>query len=195
MRLKIIMETMLENVVTQIELMVNSMMDCVVARTGLSRHKIYAGVAMFGVLAYLTCVGDGPKMWSNLVGFTYPAYVAIDSTLKSEARELPLDRMWPTYWVTFMVITVAEQHAGALLWMLPYYWNLRAAFLVWCMLPIENNGTRFVHLAIVRKYVDAYAGGALPANIDLLQQSVGRLPVPAAQILRLQTQLTEQREL
>lgn len=182
------METTVEHTSTKTELMVNSVVDWMAERTGMSRRQLYTAVAVVSVLAYMTGVGDGPQMWSNLVGFTYPAYVALDTTLKSDARELPLDRMWPTYWVTFMVITVAEQHVGTVLWMFPYYWNLRAAFLVWCMLPIENNGTQFVHTSIVRRYIDAYAGGALPADIvPQLQSAAGRLAAPTVQMIHLRT--------
>ena len=47
---------------------------------------------------------------------------------------------WLRYWVVYWSLGLAEQLLVLVTWLLPAYSLLRAAFLLWCMAPLRNNG-------------------------------------------------------
>lgn len=121
--------------------------DMLEEKTGCDRVKIFFGAATFCAL-YLA-FGYGAQLLCNIVGVLYPAFISIhsiDSGTKEDYTK------WLTYWVTFGIFTVIEYFSDMLANNIPFYWLIKCAFLIWCMLPIEKNGSAVIYKEIVRPY-------------------------------------------
>lgn len=72
------------------------------------------------------------------------------------------------YWVVFAFMSVADFFSGSLFRIIPFYWLVKMLFLVWCLIPNENNGSKFIYFKIiqpvflqVRTSIDSYFAGLL----------------------------------
>ena len=91
--------------------------------------------------------------------FAYPAYCSIQAL---ESKTKGDDTQWLTYWVVFAAFSVIEYFAdfiagwvvstkcisrkiNLLFFEIPFYWLSKCLFMVWCMAPIENNGSSVIY--------------------------------------------------
>ncbi|ALC42711.1 CG8331, partial [Drosophila busckii] len=121
--------------------------DILEQRIGVDRVKIFMGAAAFCAL-YLV-FGYGAQLLCNVIGVLYPAYVSIHAIESSTKQD---DTKWLTYWVTFGIFTVIEFFSGFLTHFIPFYWLLKCGFLIWCMLPADNNGSVVIYHKLVRPH-------------------------------------------
>lgn len=70
----------------------------------------------------------------NIVGFLYPLYKSIQS-IETGAPDGTDCTDWLVYWVIYGFFQVIESFEAVLLWWVPFYYPLKLAFLLWCMLP------------------------------------------------------------
>jgi receptor expression-enhancing protein 5/6 len=104
-------------------------------------------VAFLGL--YLV-IGYGAGLVVNLLGFVYPAFKscqAIDSEDKDD------DTQWLTYWVVYAAFGIIEYFTDIFLGWVPFYFLAKCAFLVWCMLPMENNGSVIIYHRFIKPFV------------------------------------------
>merc|ERR1711972_938603 len=90
--------------------------------------------------------GFGAQLLANIVGFVYPAYCsirALESSVKSD------DTQWLTYWVVFAAFSVVEYFADFIAGWVPFYWLSKCLFMVWCMAPLENNGSALIYSKVI----------------------------------------------
>ncbi|XP_025418884.1 receptor expression-enhancing protein 5-like [Sipha flava] len=113
------------------------------------------GVSRFRLLLVILCVISlnilfkvGLIFISNTVSFVYPAY----QTIKILETQWPLwtfsniqSIQWLMYWMIYSVIMILEQSLKFILVLVPFYQLIKAVFLVWCFLPIKNNGSIFIY--------------------------------------------------
>ncbi|EDW09345.1 receptor expression-enhancing protein 5 isoform X1 [Drosophila mojavensis] len=121
--------------------------DILEERTSVDRVKLFSGAValcavylIFGCWAQLVC---------NIIGVLYPAYVSIHAIESSTKQD---DTKWLIYWVTFGIFTVIEFFSHIVTNIIPLYWLLKCGFLIWCMLPVENNGSVIIYNKLVRPY-------------------------------------------
>eukprot|EP00033_Pygsuia_biforma_P000357 GCRY01000430.1.p1 GENE.GCRY01000430.1~~GCRY01000430.1.p1 ORF type:complete len:136 (-),score=7.36 GCRY01000430.1:75-482(-) len=68
----------------------------------------------------------------QLVGIVYPGYRSFKA-VKTEDKED--DTQWLMYWVCLAAFTVFEFFADRIISFLPFYWEIKVAFLVWLQHP------------------------------------------------------------
>lgn len=62
------------------------------------------------------------------------------------------DTQWLTYWLIFSMFKITESLLGVLLNMIPFYYFIKVAFLVWCYYP-TIKGASTVYSAVIKPYV------------------------------------------
>nr|XP_016929117.1 receptor expression-enhancing protein 5 isoform X2 [Drosophila suzukii] len=110
---------------------------------------VYLGIGAAGFVALYLIFGYGAQLLCNIIGVLYPAYISIHAIESSSKQD---DTKWLIYWVTFGIFTVIEFFSGLLTSVIPFYWLLKCAFLIWCMLPTEQNGSTIIYAKLVRPY-------------------------------------------
>ncbi|XP_067631499.1 receptor expression-enhancing protein 5 isoform X1 [Eurosta solidaginis] len=121
--------------------------ELVEAKTNVPRLYLFLGAA--GFCALYLIFGYGAQLLCNTIGVAYPAYISIHAIESSTKLD---DTRWLIYWVTYAILSLIEYFSGFLTSVIPFYWLLKASFLVWCMLPMERNGSFVIYQSIVRPY-------------------------------------------
>jgi len=120
--------------------LISSVAAAVEDNTGLPRMVlVYVLVALTGLWLVF---GYGAGLLCNSLAFVYPAYMsikAIESTNKGD------DTQWLTYWTVFSTFSVMEFFSDILVGWVPFYWLSKCIFMVWCMAPIQSNGSMIVY--------------------------------------------------
>merc|ERR1712179_435968 len=118
-----------------------------------------------GIIVLWLAFGWGAQLLADTVGFIYPAYCsirALESTIKSD------DTQWLTYWVVFASFSVVEYFADFIASWVPFYWLSKCLFMVWCMAPMEANGSAIVYSKIILPVFNKHS-----ASIDKAMNKAG----------------------
>ena len=70
-------------------------------------------------------------------------FVSLETSHKDD------DTQWLTYWVVFASFSVIESVSDIFISWMPFYWLGKCAFLVWCMSPMELNGSVVVYRQVL----------------------------------------------
>ena len=136
------------------------------AQLGVRRAYVGAAVVTAGLLFVFVFVGA--HLFSNLVGFGWPAY----STFKlleslGAARDEGLVTHWLTYWICFAGFSLIEIFADVLVSWFPLYWTAKIAFLLWLQ-STTTRGAEFVYQRFLRPALMSHLG-----DIDALVARAG----------------------
>lgn len=104
-------------------------------KTGIQKEHVVVG--MPATLIGLLLVYLFAPVMVHLIAVSYPMFMtvkAIESPERNEATR------WLNYWVIFQFITIFEFIVGFFLFIIPGYYMVKLAFVVWCMAPIKRNG-------------------------------------------------------
>jgi len=102
-----------------------------------------------GILAIVAlCVFSGlfASSITNALGFAYPAYASIKAVETPSKND---DKQWLTYWVVFAAFCMLENFIDYILYWVPFYYAIKLAFLIWCMIP-KYEGATVVYTTLIR---------------------------------------------
>lgn len=77
---------------------------------------------------------------SWFAAFTYPAYATFKCIQSNDVQDR---KDWLTYWIVYGVLHFGDRIFDLFLWWIPYYQQLKLAFLIWCFLPQFKVGSMF----------------------------------------------------
>lgn len=128
------------------------------ARSGVAWLKLFWSLIFVIVVCLST--GVGTAILSNIIGFTYPAYITLGITLRvpepdaaviktTDNTALSVSNRWLVYWLIFSIDLIFEQLIGQILRLSSGYYIWKTVFFVWCLAPFDNNGTAFIHAKLM----------------------------------------------
>ncbi|KAF5892550.1 receptor expression-enhancing protein 1 [Clarias magur] len=106
-----------------------------------------------------------------IFGTLYPAYSSYKAVKSKDVREYV---KWMMYWIIFALFTTAEVITDLFLCWLPFYYELKIAFMVWLLSPYTKGSSvlyrKFVHptLSSKEKDIDEYLCQAKDKSYDTL---------------------------
>ncbi|KAM9841948.1 receptor expression-enhancing protein 1 [Aulostomus maculatus] len=104
-------------------------------------------------------------------GTLYPAYSSYKAVKSKDVREYV---KWMMYWIIFALFTTVEVFTDMFLCWLPFYYELKIAFVVWLLSPYTKGSSvlyrKFVHptLSSKEKDIDDYICQAKDKSYDTL---------------------------
>ncbi|XP_042245316.1 receptor expression-enhancing protein 1 isoform X1 [Thunnus albacares] len=104
-------------------------------------------------------------------GTLYPAYSSYKAVKSKDVREYV---KWMMYWIIFAMFTTVEVFTDMFLCWLPFYYELKIAFVVWLLSPYTKGSSvlyrKFVHptLSSKEKDIDDYICQAKDKSYDTL---------------------------
>jgi len=112
-------------------------------KTKIQRKYLGLGVGFIAMGLILTTLAP---LVVNIIAFLYPAYKSIKA-LESTNKED--DSKWLTYWVVYGSFSVAEYFTDLILSWFPFYYIVKTILFLWCMAPIQGNGSQFIYGHII----------------------------------------------
>jgi receptor expression-enhancing protein 5/6 len=112
--------------------------------------------ALFFVLFSLIIFGlifaiGGFKLFSDLVGFIYPAYMSFKSLEGGKNVDGDASQ-WMTYWIVFCFVTMIESALPFLIQYVKFYYLIKCAVIIWLFHP-KTSGAQVIYSSAVRPYI------------------------------------------
>mmetsp|Transcript_28773 Transcript_28773/g.57524 ORF Transcript_28773/g.57524 Transcript_28773/m.57524 type:complete len:171 (+) Transcript_28773:265-777(+) len=115
----------------------------------LSTPKEYLALVGAFALLLLFVLGVGVSSLTSLIGFVYPAYASL---LSIESRQPSQTTQWLTYWTVYAFFSILEVLIDWLLYLVPFYFAFKLAFLLWLMAP-QTLGALFLYDAFLKGFL------------------------------------------
>uniref|UniRef100_A0A8C6P809 Receptor expression-enhancing protein n=1 Tax=Nothobranchius furzeri TaxID=105023 RepID=A0A8C6P809_NOTFU len=110
-------------------------------------------------------------LFSLVFGTLYPAYSSYKAVKTKDVKEYV---KWMMYWIIFALFTTVEVFTDMFVCWLPFYYELKIAFVVWLLSPYTKGSSvlyrKFVHptLSSKEKDIDEYICQAKDKSYDTL---------------------------
>merc|ERR1711862_676428 len=113
--------------------------------------KVYFFIGFTTIFSLIVTICGGTKLIVDLVGFVYPAYMSFKSmdANKGDCTQ------WLTYWVVFAFFSITESLAGFLVFLIPFYFLTKTAFILWLYHP-QTQGAQIIYRQVLRPVLLPY---------------------------------------
>lgn len=118
---------------------------CTLIETKTKIQRKYLAIIVL-VLASGLILTSMASLMVNLIAFLYPAFKSIKAL---ESKDKDDDTKWLTYWVVYGFFSVIEFFTDLLISWFPFYFIAKTIFFIWCMSPIEKNGSKMIYQHII----------------------------------------------
>jgi receptor expression-enhancing protein 5/6 len=118
-------------------------------KTGYSKVYFFLGAVV--LLAATIFAAGGMKLFSDLLGFLYPAYCSFKALEGGKVVDGDATQ-WMTYWIIFSFLTLTESAAPFIVTYIKWYYLIKCVFVVWLYHP-KTNGAEVIYSSAVRPYV------------------------------------------
>lgn len=98
--------------------------------------------------------GNGSDLFISLVMSIYPGYMSIKAVLSKTPED---DLRWLKYWIIVSVFMVVQIPADWVLAWAPGFSIVKILFLLWCMAPLQENGSVVLFKLVVLPYYEKYS--------------------------------------
>ncbi|XP_038633695.1 receptor expression-enhancing protein 6-like isoform X1 [Scyliorhinus canicula] len=118
----------------------------------MSLSRFFQVLIALNVLCIVLGYGELLFPWINVIIFLYPAYFSI-LAIESDNKEDKLK--WLMFWVIYGAFAIFECAARILLFVFPafpVYHKFKSLFMLWCMAPVDWNGSHAIYMNIVRPF-------------------------------------------
>jgi len=105
-----------------------------------------------GLMVLFIVFGVGSSILTNIIGVAYPAFMSFVALESDGADD---DKMWLTYWVVFGCFSIADQFAGIILSLIPFYYVLKVALLIWMFHP-SSQGSLTLYNSFILPFFKKY---------------------------------------
>jgi|ERR1711990_989619 len=112
-------------------------------KTKVQRKYIGLGIVCVAMGLILTTLAP---LVVNIIAFAYPAFKSIKALESNDKED---DTKWLTYWVVYGFFSVAEFFTDVILSWFPFYYICKTLLFLWCMAPIQSNGSKFIYGHII----------------------------------------------
>mmetsp|Transcript_8394 Transcript_8394/g.15463 ORF Transcript_8394/g.15463 Transcript_8394/m.15463 type:complete len:179 (-) Transcript_8394:340-876(-) len=118
-------------------------------KTGQPKVFFFLGGVII-VISLIFAIG-GIKLFSDLIGFLYPAYMSFKAleggkTVDGDATQ------WMTYWIIFSSLNLFESAAPYLVEHIKFYYFIKCGGVLWLWHP-SSNGAEVIYKSAVRPYI------------------------------------------
>ena len=96
---------------------------------------------VLGLLCLCFMFGYGGHLLRTIIGCAYPGYRSLKAILTDDKDD---DMAWLRYWVVLSSFSILELVLDLMVAWVPGYLIAKCAFLVWCMAPVQNNGSNII---------------------------------------------------
>jgi len=164
---------------------IKNVLDKVEDKTNCDRVIVLQILSLVACL--VTVCGDSVgELVISLVGSLYPAYFSLHALATKDNEE---QRRWLEYWLLSCVLHFFDLiFGGVLSSILPLYWLSQLVVVLWCIAPVDNNGSRVLYTTCVWPLYDRILKDVWPlydrvlkkvgeAGVDGGEESTAKAPV------------------
>jgi len=109
-------------------------------------------LTFLALLCLLT--GNGSDLLITMIISIYPGYMSIKAILSKDTED---DQRWLKYWIISAVFMIVQMPCDWILGWAPGFSLVKIAFLLWCMAPLQENGSVMLFKLVVLPYYEKYS--------------------------------------
>ena len=140
--------------------------------TGIPR--LYCAAALLVLTTGLVLQGWGLRLLIAVVAFLYPLYCSLRCLCAPHSYAADPSRgprLWLVYWLLFGLLSFSERLSDSVLSLLPLYYPLKLAFLLWCFLP-QTEGCAVLYDCVLHPLLARHSP-AIERSVGDVREAVG----------------------